>query len=146
MASPVEAQKAESVLHIHAFVYIQMIAQFDTLLELGEKLQKGLTSAQAMKEYISYTRCASYPDLNRFLEERDHIEQTWPAYADDLSLSRLPSFFGTHLKPHLRRGGTDMPQRPRGTTRALPSESSAWIGGPSLAGRYAEPPWPPWSG
>ena len=93
MVAVVEAQKAEGVLHIHAFVYFQMVAQFCTLLELGQRLQEGMISATAMKEYISYTRCASYPNVSKFLAERNEIEKQWPAYSDDLTLSRLPAFF-----------------------------------------------------
>ena len=104
MIAAVEAQKAEGVLHIHAFVYFHMVAQFCTLLELGKRLQKGMISATAMKEYISYTRCASYPDVSRFLAERNDIEKQWPAYADDLTLSRLPAFFGSSLVPNLGYG------------------------------------------
>ena len=40
MIAAVEAQKAEGVLHIHAFVYFQTAAQFRTLLELGKQLQQ----------------------------------------------------------------------------------------------------------
>ena len=54
-----------------------------------------MVSADAMKEYISYTRCASYPDLPKFQPERDEIDSQWPAYVDDLSLSRVPAFSGT---------------------------------------------------
>ena len=97
MVAAVEAQKAEGVLHIHAFVYFQMVAQFCTLLELGKRLQKGMISATAMKEYISYTGYASYPDVSKFLAERNDIEKQWPAYTDDLTLSRLPAFFGSSL-------------------------------------------------
>ena len=46
-----------------------------------------------MKEYVNYSRCAAYPDVDRFEQERDTIEKEWPAYADDLTLSRLPNFF-----------------------------------------------------
>ena len=35
MLAAVEAQKAEGVLHIHLFIWFQMVAQFSTLLELG---------------------------------------------------------------------------------------------------------------
>ena len=95
MIAAVEAQKAEGVLHIHAFVYFQTASQFRTLLELGKQLQQGMISGTAMKEYISYTRCASYPDISQFIAERNDIEEQWPAYSDDLTLSRLPAFFWT---------------------------------------------------
>ena len=56
MVAAVEAQKAEGVLHIHAFIYVQMVTQFNTLAQLATKIHEGLISAKAMKDYISYTR------------------------------------------------------------------------------------------
>ena len=93
MVAAVEAQKAEGVLHIHAFLYLQMVCQFKTLSQLGQMLRDKLITADAMKEYISYTRCASYPDVSKFHTDQSTIEKEWPAFAKDLSLSRLPAFF-----------------------------------------------------
>ena len=84
MVAAVEAQKAEGVLHIHAFIYVHMFTQFDTLAQLASKIRQGLASAEAMKEYVSYTRCASYPNVDLFESERDKIEKQWPAYADKM--------------------------------------------------------------
>ena len=38
-------------------------------------------------------RCAAYLDVARFEKERVDIDQAWPAYAADPTLSRLPHFF-----------------------------------------------------
>ena len=46
-----------------------------------------------MKHFVSYVRCASYPDPDKFRKERGKIEKEWPAYAKDTSLCRLPRFF-----------------------------------------------------
>ena len=67
MIAAVEAQKAEGVLHIHAFIYIQMVTQFHTLAQLATKIQKQLISAKAMKEYISYTRSMMSKVLTKYL-------------------------------------------------------------------------------
>ena len=93
MVGAIEAQKAEGVLHVHAFYFFQCASQFLTLAELGQKLQEGMLSTDAFKEYVNYSRCASYPDAARFEAEKESIEKDWPAYAEDSSLSRLPSFF-----------------------------------------------------
>jgi len=57
------------------FIWFQMVARFSTLLELGWKIEEGLLSASAMKDYINYTRCASYPDVAKFTAERHDIEK-----------------------------------------------------------------------
>lgn len=57
----VEAQKAEGVLHLHMFLYVQMANQYDTLPELAAKLREGMLRVEAFKDYISMARCASYP-------------------------------------------------------------------------------------
>ena len=93
MVAAVEAQKSEGVLHIHAFIYFQNACQYATLHELGTMLREGFLSVEAFKQWNSYVRCASYPDLEKFQKERGHIENTWPAYAADQTLSRIPTFF-----------------------------------------------------
>eukprot|EP00974_Lingulodinium_polyedra_P067128 6494994-Lingulodinium_polyedra.AAC.1 len=52
-----------------------------------------MISVDAMKRFVSYVRCASYPDLQSYEKERASVEKAWPAYAEDASLSRLPAFF-----------------------------------------------------
>ena len=93
MVGAVEAQKAEGVLHIHLFIFFQCVCQFATMQELGEMLRDRFLSADAFKHYVSTVRCAAYPEPEKFERERAHIEKTWPAYAADPSLSRLPRFF-----------------------------------------------------
>ena len=97
----IEAQKAEGVLHLHMFLYVQMLHQFSTLAEIGALLREGLVSVDAMKHFISVARCAAYPNLELFKEERANIEQTWPAYAKDLSLSRPPRWAFDTVVPRL---------------------------------------------
>ena len=93
MVGAVEAQKAEGVLHVHLFMYLQNACQFNNLRELGEMIRKAMLSVEAFKEFISYVRCAEYPDVQRFEAERPAIEKAWPAYNQDLTLSRLPAHF-----------------------------------------------------
>ena len=87
-----EAQKAEGVLHLHMFLFPQMAHQYLTLPQLADRIRQGLLSADAFKTYVSAARCAEYPDNNVFKEERATIERTWPAFADDMSLSRPPAW------------------------------------------------------
>ena len=56
-------------------------------------LQEGMTTSEAMKEYIKYSRCAEYPDVELFQTEKETIEKEWPAYEEDMTMSRLPNFF-----------------------------------------------------
>ena len=69
------------------------MTQFSTLHELAHALREHMLSADAMKRFVSYVRCASYPDLAAYQRERSRVEKAWPAYAKDPTLSRLPSFF-----------------------------------------------------
>jgi len=86
----VEAQKAEGVLHLHFFLYLQNLCQYSTLEEIGEMLRCEMVSPEAMKHYINHVRCATYPNVDLFNKERDQIEKSWPAYAEDYDLCRLP--------------------------------------------------------
>ena len=56
-------------------------------------LRRKLLSVQALNLFISYVRCASYPDLKIHQQHRGDVEKSWPAYSADQTLSRLPSFF-----------------------------------------------------
>ena len=85
----VEAQKASGVLHLHLFLYFQMAPQFSTLQELADQLRARILASEVWKEYVSYVRCASYPDAEKAESDRSAVEETWPAYAKDKSLSRL---------------------------------------------------------
>jgi len=112
MVGAVEAQKAEGVLHVHLFLYVQMFTQFSTLYDLSRALRDRLVCADAVKRYVSYVRCASYPDVQSFKQDRPHIEKEWPAYLYDLSLCRLPSF-----------GKSKHPQGMNGVERTRPGFS-----------------------
>ena len=92
MVGAIEAQKAEGVLHLHLFLFLQMAHQFLTLHDIAERLKQGLLSAESMKTFVSTVRCASYPDVEKFSEERKEVEEAWPAYADDRVLSKAPGF------------------------------------------------------
>ena len=52
-----------------------------------------------MKRSSSHTRCASYPDPVGFQKAKDKIEEQWPAYASDQTLSRLPAVFWRDVFP-----------------------------------------------
>ena len=41
-------------------------------------------------------RCASYPDVRKFVQERVEIEKSWPAYATDNSMCQVPDFIVSH--------------------------------------------------
>ena len=86
----VEAQKKEGVLHLHMYVFAQMVNQFNTLADIAVLLREGLLSVDAIKRYVSFSRSAAYPDLAKFEAERSSIEAAWPAYVNDISLSRAP--------------------------------------------------------
>ena len=62
----IEAQKAEGVLHLHAFMFLQAAHQFNTLHEIGEMLRKSLITVDMLKAYTSNVRRESYPDAAHF--------------------------------------------------------------------------------
>ena len=49
-----------------------------------------MLTAEALKQFVSYVQCAAYPDVAAHEESRRKVNEAWPAYADDLSLSRSP--------------------------------------------------------
>ena len=65
-----------------------MATQYYTVHELGDMLRREMLSVEAMKLYVSYVRCASYPDAALHQQQRGFLEKTWPAYAKDPSLAR----------------------------------------------------------
>ena len=89
----VVAQKADGVLHVHLFLYLQMLMQFSTLHDVARVLGEGMLSTEAIKQFVSYVRCAPYPDLEAHRRDRSQVEKSWPAFAEDATLSRLPPFF-----------------------------------------------------
>ena len=92
LVGAVEAQKAEGVLHLHLFLFLQMLHQFMTLHDIAEHLRQGLVSVEAMKTFVSFVRSASYSDVDAFNKERESIEAAWPEYRTDFTLSRPPAF------------------------------------------------------
>ena len=93
MVAAVESQAADGVLHIHQFMFIQTGTQFCSLQQIAEFPRDKMLTAEAQKLFVSYVRCAAYPDVSAHEEFRGEVEKAWPAYADDLSISRLPQFF-----------------------------------------------------
>ena len=93
MVAAVESQSAGGVLHVHLFMYIQMAMQFMSLYQLAQHLREKMLTADALKQYVSHVRRASYPDAEAHQESRSQLEKAWPAFADDQQLSRLPKFF-----------------------------------------------------
>ena len=92
MVGAVEAQKAEGVLHFHFFIYLNMPHQFLTLNDIATMLKKNLLSAESMKRFVSFQRCAWYPNIEQFHAEREKLERAWPAFSSDAQLSRPPAF------------------------------------------------------
>ena len=93
MVAAVESQAADGLLNVHLFMYIQMAIQFQTLYQLAQLLREKMLTADALKQYVSHVRCASYPYVDAHPESRPQVEKAWPAFAEDHNLSRLPKFF-----------------------------------------------------
>ena len=70
-----------------------MAMQFSNLHELAAYLRDQTLTADALKQYVSHVRCAQYPDVGAHRQSRGAVEKAWPAYADDLTLARLPDLF-----------------------------------------------------
>ena len=92
MIGAIEAQKAEGVLHIHMFLFLQIIHQHKNLSDIANMIKEKLISVDHFKVFIDRVRCASYPDVEKFHAERTSIEKAWPAYTEDHSLCQIPSF------------------------------------------------------
>ena len=108
MGGATEAQKAEGVLHLHFFLYLQMAHQFHSIEELADLFREKLLSLESMKFFHDHLRCAAYPDVAKFEAEREQIETSWPAYAADRLLSKPPWYIWsgarTGAAPHLFSG------------------------------------------
>ena len=76
-----------------SILFVQMATQLCNLHELAVLLWEKMLSAAALKQYVSHVRCAAYPDVDAHRQSRAQVENAWPAYAEDVSLSRLPQFF-----------------------------------------------------
>ena len=117
-----EAQKAEGVLHLHFFIFLQMAHQFLNLSEIAALLQARLVSIDALKRFHSYVRCAQYPDVEAFLEKRAEIEKAWPAYASDTFLCGPPDYAWGSLQPTCPRAlGSDVDME------AWAQDGSSWL-------------------
>ena len=92
MIGAVESQKGEGALHVHMFLFFQMLHQFSTLHEIADRLREGVLGIDAWKRYVSIMRRATYPDLKKFEDDRESIESAWPAFAQDRQLSRPPAW------------------------------------------------------
>ena len=95
-----EAQKAEGVLHLHFFIFIQMAHQFLNLSEISDLLRERLMTVDSLGVFHNHLRCAMYPDVAKFESEKLDIEKQWPAYADDRVLSRPPAYVWDALQPN----------------------------------------------
>ena len=49
----IEAQKAEGVLHLHLYVFVQMLHQYLNLAEIGALLRQQPVSVEAMECFVS---------------------------------------------------------------------------------------------
>ena len=71
----VEAQKAEGVLHLHFFIYLQMAHQFLHLEEIATMIRDRLLSADKVKQFCNHARRATYPDPEAFRKAQQQIEK-----------------------------------------------------------------------
>ena len=95
----IEAQKAEGVLHLHAFLFPQMAQQYQTLNDIAMMLRKALLTVEMLKAYTSNVRRAWYPDVTKFEQERENIEAAWPAYTQERALSKPPVSMTPNYRP-----------------------------------------------
>ena len=65
--------------------------QHMTLHEMAERSKLGLTHMSDMKEYINSASRVAYPDIERFQNEREHLEKEWRKYKAEFPLCRPPS-------------------------------------------------------
>ena len=75
MVAAVESQSADGVLHVHLFMYFQMAMHFMTLHQLAQHLREKMLTADAVKQYVSHVRCASYPDVKGHQKSRPQVEK-----------------------------------------------------------------------
>ena len=52
---------------MHFFLFLQILHQLADLNGIALKLREHLVSVEAMKNYVSFVRRASYPDVEKFL-------------------------------------------------------------------------------
>ena len=100
MIGAVENQKAEGVLHLHFFVFLQMVHQFANLAEIGKMLKDRLLSVDELKAFVDHARCATYPDVQKFEQERNDLENNWPVYAKEDDICRAPHYIWESINNH----------------------------------------------
>ena len=74
VVAAVESQAADGVLHVHMFMYMQMAFQFATPHDIASLLREKMLSVDALKHFVTYFRCASYPDVAAQRDERGSVE------------------------------------------------------------------------
>ena len=94
-----EAQKAKGVLHLHFFLFLQTVYQFNTLATIAEMFRQRLLSMDTVKTFHNHLRRATYPDIDAFHKAQTKIESEWPAYPKDTVLSRAPCYAWDSLRP-----------------------------------------------
>ena len=94
----VEAQKAQGILHLHFFMYIQTLLQFLTLQEIADKLRDGIVTSENWKEYVSYVRCAAYPDAEKAERDRSDVEKHGRHIRQWIPWHGSPQHFGRTLQ------------------------------------------------
>ena len=77
-----ECQKTNGSLHIHFFAFIQRLHQYCNMVEIAERLEKALVNATDLKNFINHICCTTYPDVDKFEEERAELEKHFPTYAE----------------------------------------------------------------
>lgn len=95
-----EAQKSNGSLHLYFKLFVQRLHQFEILKDIADFIAKGLVDLNKFKEYVSNIRVESYHGLERYNEDKFHIEKEWPTSKEDitneaciwgnLQLTRLP--------------------------------------------------------
>ena len=99
MIGAIEGKKAEGVLHIHMFLFLQLVHQHENLSEIAEMIQQNLISVDQFKSLINHVRCAWYPDVDKFAEERAEIDRRGP----HMLTTTLCAKFQTSLQHHSLR-------------------------------------------
>ena len=75
LVGAVEAQKAEGVLHLHLFIFLQIAFQHRTLQEIADMFRQQLLQPDAWKRYVENVRKVAYPDIDVFHQQRESIEK-----------------------------------------------------------------------
>ena len=57
----VEAQKAEGVLHLHLYIFLQSVHQYSTLYDIADMIRNHVLKVESFKDYANFTRVAAYP-------------------------------------------------------------------------------------